>query len=55
MEDLSTLPGHPQGPGYSWTSSEMAEVGAGLGFVCGGCQPVLALSVLTDTGLDFYL
>ena len=44
LHEIST----PQGPGYSWTSS---EAGAGPGAMEGGCQPVLALSVLIVTNL----
>ena len=64
MQDLSTLrprlhvdgwghtgPQHPRAPPTAGPHPGLAEVGAGLGFVEGGCQPVLALSVLIDTGL----
>ena len=46
MQDLNTL-----GPRLQLAPPRLAEAGAGPGSAEGGCQPVLALPVLIDTGL----
>ena len=44
-------PQRTRAPATAGPPPRLAEAGAGPGSVEGGCQPVLALSVLIDTGL----